>query len=125
MPSLGVPIITSPDPDDALIPEDSKIEPPWSLTPSPAFTKIFPPDTVPAPDDNEMSPPVPALISSAPPSLPFASPTVSIIDPDLPKDDNPVLMAIDPLVPTVLDPVPRDIEPLTPPGPLSTATDPE
>jgi hypothetical protein len=60
MPLLGVPIITSPDPDDALIPEDSKIEPPWSLTPSPAFTKIFPPDTVPAPDDNEMSPPVPA-----------------------------------------------------------------
>jgi hypothetical protein len=25
-------IITSPDADDALIPEDSKMEPPWSLT---------------------------------------------------------------------------------------------
>jgi hypothetical protein len=31
MPSLGVMIITSPDADDALIPEDSKMEPPWSF----------------------------------------------------------------------------------------------
>jgi hypothetical protein len=79
----------------------------------------FPPDL----DDDEVV--VPELISSAPPSPPFASPTVSIIIPELPADDNPVLIAIDPLVSTVLDPVPRDIEPLTPSGPLSTATVPE
>ena len=77
------------------------------------------------PDLNDAEVVVPALISSAPPSPSFASPTVSIIDPELPADDNPVLMVIDPLVSTVLDPVPRDIEPLTPPEPLSTATDPE
>ena len=53
-------IITSPDADDALIPEDSKMEPPWSLTPSPAIATIEPPDTLPAPIDNEMSPPGPA-----------------------------------------------------------------
>jgi hypothetical protein len=61
MPSLGVMIITSPDVDDALIPDDSKMEPPWwSLTPSPAITRIEPPDTLPAPDDHEISPPGPA-----------------------------------------------------------------
>jgi hypothetical protein len=60
MPSLGVLIITSPDTDDALIPEDSKMEPPWSLTPLPAIPMIEPPDVLPAPEDNEMSHPDPA-----------------------------------------------------------------
>jgi hypothetical protein len=56
---LGVLIVTSPDDEASLIPEESSMEPPSSLRPWPAITLTEPPYELPAPDDKVVSPPGP------------------------------------------------------------------